>query len=191
MLVQDHMTPRPITLRIDTDFKSALQLMQKHFIHHLPVLGTEEQLVGIVAERDLMLAALRYLGSAVEVERVMHRKVVTARPDMPVADAATLMVANAIGGLPVVDASGRVVGVITESDIFKAFLRAESTVRPASGKRATTTPGAGKHKTSGKSVAVKKPASARKPVAAKKPAAPRPAVARARAAKPALRPKAR
>lgn len=123
MLVHDHMTPRPITLRPDTDFKSALQLMQQHAIHHLPVLDTGDRLVGIVAERDLMFAALRFLGSPVDVEKVMHRDVVTAAPDMSVADAASLMVTHSIGGLPVVDASGNVVGVITESDVFKAFVR--------------------------------------------------------------------
>jgi acetoin utilization protein AcuB len=123
MLVHDHMTPRPITLRPETDFKSALQLMQQHKIHHLPVLDSAERLVGIVAERDLLFAALRFLGSSVDVDQVMHRDVVTAAPDMPVADAASLMVTHSIGGLPVVDASGNVVGVITESDIFRAFVR--------------------------------------------------------------------
>jgi acetoin utilization protein AcuB len=54
---------------------------------------------------------------------VMHRKVATATPGMSVADAASLMVNNAIGGLPVIDDSGNVVGVITETDIFKAFVR--------------------------------------------------------------------
>lgn len=123
MLVQDYMTPRPITLRPDTDFKSALHLMQQHAIHHLPVLGADAALVGIVAERDLMFAALRFLGSSVDVDQVMHRNVVTATPEMSVADAASLMVSHAIGGLPVVNASGSVVGVITESDIFRAFVR--------------------------------------------------------------------
>jgi len=133
MLVHDHMTPRPITLRPDTDFKSALQLMQQHGVHHLPVLGVDDRLVGIVAERDLMFAALRYLGSSVDVDRVMHRKVVTATPEMSVADAASLMVTHSIGGLPVVDASGTVVGVITESDIFKAFVRMHGAVEGAGG----------------------------------------------------------
>jgi acetoin utilization protein AcuB len=123
MLVHDYMTPRPITLRPDTDYKSALGLMQEHVIHHLPVLDSAGRLVGIVAERDLMFAALRYMGSSVDVDQVMHRHVVTAAPDMPVAAAASLMVTHSIGGLPVVDASGSVVGVITESDIFRAFVR--------------------------------------------------------------------
>jgi acetoin utilization protein AcuB len=123
MLVRDCMSPRPITLRTDTDFKAALELMQQHAIHHLPVLGGDDRLVGVVAERDLMFAALRYLASSVDVAQVMHRNVVTAQPGMTVAHAATLMVANAIGGLPVVDDAGTVVGVITETDIFKAFVR--------------------------------------------------------------------
>lgn len=135
MLVHDHMTPRPITLRIDADFKSALKVMEQHAIHHLPVLDADGKLVGIVAERDLMFAALRFLGSAVDVERVMHRKVVTATPDMTVAAAASLMVANAIGGLPVVDDGGNVVGVITETDIFKAFVRMHDAVPPTPARR--------------------------------------------------------
>lgn len=135
MLVHDHMTPRPVTLRVDADYKSALQVMEQHAIHHLPVLDADDRLVGIVAERDLLFAALRFLGSSVDVERVMHRKVVTATPGMTVAAAASLMVAHAIGGLPVVDAGGNVVGVITETDVFKAFVRMHDAVPQAPARR--------------------------------------------------------
>ena len=72
--------------------------------------------LGIAAERDLLLAAARYLQASVEVSEVMHRGVVTATPDMPVAEAADLMVSNRIGGLPVVD-KGRLLGIITEADV--------------------------------------------------------------------------
>ncbi len=135
MLVHDHMTPRPITLRVDADYKSALKVMEQHAIHHLPVLDAADKLVGIVAERDLLFAALRYLGSSVDVERVMHRKVVTATPGMTVAAAASLMVTHAIGGLPVVDAGGNVVGVITETDVFRAFVRMHDAVPQAPARR--------------------------------------------------------
>jgi CBS domain-containing protein len=135
MLVRDHMTPRPITLRADTDFKTALQLMTKHSIHHLPVVDDGGRLVGIVAERDLLFAAVRYLGSSVDVAQVMHGDVVTATPAMPVTEAASLMVDRAIGGLPVVDGGGRVVGVITETDIFKAFVRLLGGAPAASGRK--------------------------------------------------------
>ena len=70
------------------------------------------------------------LQAAIEVADVMHRTVTTARPEMPIAEAATLMVDQRIGGLPVVDDEERVVGVITETDIFRAFVERE---RQASG----------------------------------------------------------
>jgi acetoin utilization protein AcuB len=59
---------------------------------------------------------------AADVELVMTRPVVTTTPDTPLAEAAMLMVSNKIGGLPVVDTDQRVVGIITESDIFRAFV---------------------------------------------------------------------
>jgi len=130
MLVRDHMTPRPITLSVDTDFKSALRIMQDHAIHHLPVIDRAKKLAGIVAERDLLLAAVCYLGAAVDIAQVMHRDVVTATPDMSVSAAATLMLRRKIGGLPVLDARNRVVGVITETDIFRAFVGAHRASAP-------------------------------------------------------------
>ncbi len=125
MLVRDRMSTHPVTVRSDADYKSALALMQEHALHHVPVLDAGSKLVGIVAERDLLLTATRHLQSAIEVGDVMHRNVMTARPDMPMAEAATLMVEHRIGGLPVVDGNERVIGVITETDIFRAFVERE------------------------------------------------------------------
>ena len=122
MLVRDRMSEHPVTIRSDADYKLALRLMQQHGLHHVPVLDERDQLVGIVAERDLLLAATHHLQAVVEVGEVMHRGVVTAMRDMPIAEAAALMVDHRIGGLPVVDDGQRVVGVITESDIFRAFV---------------------------------------------------------------------
>jgi acetoin utilization protein AcuB len=116
------MTAHPVTLHADSDYKSALRLMQDCMIHHLPVVDSDHRLAGIVAERDLLLAAFHYLGSSVEISEVMQRDVVTVAPETPVADAAQLMIKHTIGGLPVVDRKGHVVGVITETDIFRAFV---------------------------------------------------------------------
>ena len=124
MQVRERMSERPVTIRHDTDYKAALQLMHDRALHHVPVLDDEGQLVGIVAERDLLLAALHYMRSQIEVREVMHREVVTTRPDAPIAEAAVLMVDHHIGGLPVVD-HDEVVGVITETDIFRAFVERE------------------------------------------------------------------
>jgi acetoin utilization protein AcuB len=125
MLVRDRMSTHPVTILSDADYKEALRLMQDHALHNVPVLDAGRKLVGIVAERDLLLAASHHLQSAIEIAEVMHRSVKTATPDMPIAEAATLMVDNRIGGLPVVDESGHVLGVITETDIFRAFVETE------------------------------------------------------------------
>ena len=92
MLVRDRMSAHPVTVRSDADYKSALKLMNESSLHHLPVLDASNRLVGIVAERDLLLAASQHLQSVIEIGEVMHRDVVTATRDMPVAEAAALMV---------------------------------------------------------------------------------------------------
>lgn len=125
MLVRDCMSAHPVTVRHDADYKVALKLMQDHALHHVPVLDNRENLVGIVAERDLLLAATHHMQAAVDVGDVMHRSVVTTTGDTPVGEAAALMVDHRIGGLPVLDAGRRVVGVITETDIFRAFVASE------------------------------------------------------------------
>jgi CBS domain-containing protein len=115
------MSAHPVTVRDDADYKVALRLMQDHALHHIPVLDDRENLVGIVAERDLLVAATHHMQAAVDVGDVMRRGVVTTTADTPVDEAAALRVDHRIGGLPVLDARSRVVGVITETDIFRAF----------------------------------------------------------------------
>lgn len=123
MLVREHMSSPAVTIRTDADYKSALQLMQDKALHHLPVVDAGGKLVGIAAERDLLLAAVNYLQAGVEVGQVMHQGAITAKPDLPIVDAADLMVGHKIGGLPVVEA-GELVGIITETDVFKALAAA-------------------------------------------------------------------
>jgi len=125
MRVRDYMSPHPIVIHAHEDYKQAFAVMERHTLRHLPVLDEREHLVGILAERDLLLAATHYLNCAVEVAEVMHRDVVTATPDMPLDEAALLMAKQHIGGLPVVNSpnSDTVVGIITESDIFKSIAR--------------------------------------------------------------------
>ena len=125
MLVRDCMSAHPVTVQDGADYKIDLKLMQDHALHHIPVLDDRQKLVGIVAERDLLLAATHHMQSAVDVGDVMHRGVITTTADTPVDQAAALMVDHRIGGLPVLDAGSRVIGVITESDIFRAFVASE------------------------------------------------------------------
>lgn len=123
MRVRDCMSTHPIFVHARDDYKHAVKVMEHHTLRHLPVLDEHEHLIGILAERDLLLAATHYLNCAVEVEEVMHRNVVTATPDMPLNEAALLMAKHHIGGLPVVNSDDTVVGIITESDIFRTFAR--------------------------------------------------------------------
>ena len=124
MLVRDHMSSPAVTIRTDTDYQSALKLMQEHAMHHLPVVDGGGRLVGITAERDLLLGAAHYLSSAVEVGEVMHRGAITVTPDMRIIEAADLMARNAIGALPVVNPAGQLLGIITESDLLRVLVAA-------------------------------------------------------------------
>ena len=125
MLVRDRMSRPAVTVRQDADFQKALALMQEKKLRRLPVVDDDSQLVGIIVERDLLVAAMRYLQSRVEVGDLMTRNVVTIGPDADLNEVARTMLERKIGGLPVVE-HGRLVGIITESDIFKRFVELQS-----------------------------------------------------------------
>jgi len=125
MLVRNRMSRPAVTVRQDADFQKALALMQEKRLRRLPVVDDDGHLVGIVVERDLLVAAMRYLQSRVEVGDVMSRNVVTVGPDADLNEVARTMLERKIGGLPVVE-DGRLVGIITESDIFKRFVELQS-----------------------------------------------------------------
>jgi len=121
MQVRERMSAPALTVRADSDYRGAMALMEDNAVHHLPVVAPDGGLVGMITERDLLVAATHYLNSGIEVGDVMHRGVVTARPDMNMAAAAGIMAMRRIGSLPVMDNSGCLVGIITESDVLKAF----------------------------------------------------------------------
>ncbi len=133
MFVRDRMTPSPVTITSKTPFQDALKLMQEHGFRRLPVVDDAGKLLGIVAERDLLYASpspatslsvweLNYLLSKLKIERLMTKDVITTTPDALIEDAACLMVQHKIGALPVVDENDHVVGIITETDVFKSFV---------------------------------------------------------------------
>ena len=133
MFVKDRMSTPITTVSAKTAFPDALKLMQEGGFRRLPVVDRKGRLVGIVSERDLLHAApsaasslsiweVQYLLSKLEIETIMTKDVVTVTPDMPVEDAASLMVIKKVGGLPVVDRGKKVVGIITETDIFETFV---------------------------------------------------------------------
>lgn len=133
MLVRDCMTPNPITVTPATTFDQALRMMRERNVRRFPVLTAQQRLVGIISEKDLLNAApspatsldryeLHGLLAKLTVEEVMTHRLITVTPDMPLEEAARLMADNKIGGLPVVDEHNALVGVITETDIFRTMV---------------------------------------------------------------------
>ncbi len=133
MYVRDCMSAPAITVTPETPFQEALRLMRERNFRRLPVVDQKGHLAGIVSERDLLHAApspvsslsvweLNFLLSKLTIGQIMTRSIIITTPDTPIEHAAGLMVANKIGGLPVVDDQDQVVGVVTETDIFKAFV---------------------------------------------------------------------
>lgn len=132
MLVKDWMSKDPVTINDDTSMMKAIHLMKQNRFRRLPVLH-EGRLVGIVSDRDLKEASpskattldvheLYYLLAELQVKDIMTRDPVTVSPDDSVERAAQLMLENTISGLPVVGDQGRVVGILTQSDVFRAFM---------------------------------------------------------------------
>ncbi len=132
MLVKERMTRNPITIRPDTPVTEAQAMMKREKIHHLPVLDKDEKLVGIVSEKDLLYASpspastlsvyeMTSLLARLKVEKVMSKNVITAAEDVPLEEAARVMADRGIGGLPIVRGTA-LVGVITESDLFRVFI---------------------------------------------------------------------
>lgn len=125
MFVRDCMTRNPVTVRPESDPLAARMLLQAGGFRHLPVVEPGGGLVGIVGRDALEMFLSRAESPGIvkrqhRIEQVMERQVVTVPPDCALEEAATLMVQHKIGSLPVVDA-GEVVGIITETDIFKQF----------------------------------------------------------------------
>ena len=132
MFVKERMTKQPIVAAPDMSVPDALNQMRQQRIRRLPVVDKGGRLVGIVSDRDLLHASpspatslsvweITYLLGKVRLKDVMTSKVITVTGDTPLEDAARIMADNKIGGLPVVD-DGALVGIITETDLFKVFV---------------------------------------------------------------------
>jgi acetoin utilization protein AcuB len=126
MLVREWMTSPPILIQARQSAPEALDFMEQRKVRRLPV-EEEGRLVGIVTKTDLQSKLgpfpISWRRLRLYVTDVMTRDPVTVGPDEPLEQAATLMLTHKISGLPVV-ADGRVVGIVTESDVFRAFCEA-------------------------------------------------------------------
>ncbi len=132
MIISDYMSKNPICVSTDTSVTEARAIMVREKISKLPVLDKNSNLVGIITKNDLAKAApsaattldiyeMGYLLSKLKVEKVMTKNPVTVSPDEVIEEAARIMADKEIGCLPVVQ-DDVLVGIITESDIFKQFI---------------------------------------------------------------------
>jgi CBS domain-containing protein len=136
-MVKDWMTAPVVTVVPDTSISTAHQLMKERGIRRLPVVDHQGQLVGIITIGDvreahpsdvttLSIWELNYLWAQLTVEKIMTRDVLTVHPETPIIDAAERMLTHKVSGLPVIDKSGQMVGILTESDIFKMLVKSRS-----------------------------------------------------------------
>jgi len=131
MQVGERMSHPIISIAPDMPIHDALDMFKRERIRRAPVVKNGK-LVGIVSDHDLLNASpspatslsvweMNYLLSKITVEEVMTKKVLTVNEDTPIEEAARIMADNKIGGVPVMR-DNHVVGIITETDLFKVFL---------------------------------------------------------------------
>ena len=132
MFVSNRMTANPFTLPANATVADASEVMRTHKFRRLPIVENGK-LVGIVTDRDLRevspspattlsIFELNYLLAKMMVKDIMKKDVLTIQANSTIEEAALLMYKNKIGGLVVVDEQAAVIGVITETDIFKTFV---------------------------------------------------------------------
>ena len=132
MLVKNWMSKPAITINADASLQDAIGLLKQHEIHMLPVMEYD-QLVGVITDRDLKRASasdvafldiyeLTDLTSRIKVKTIMTKDPVTVPYDHTVEETAALLFVHNISGVPVVNQEGKLIGVITKSDMFQIII---------------------------------------------------------------------
>jgi CBS domain-containing protein len=145
-IVRDVMTRRVVSVREDASFKEMADMLRRTRISAFPVVDTANRVIGLVSEADLLvkeavqatgtsiIAALRHVGeegkaSGVTAADLMTHPAITIGPDAAVAEAARVMYDRRIKRLPVVDAAGRLLGIISRADVLAVFSRSDEEIR--------------------------------------------------------------
>ena len=132
MLVKNRMSPNPVTIKTETTLKDALDLVRSNPFRHLPVLDENDKLVGIVTEKSLVYASptssttlsvfeVDYILSRTKIGQIIQGEVVSVGPNLPIEEAARMMIDHRIGCLPVVE-DDKLIGIISDTDIFRVFV---------------------------------------------------------------------
>jgi acetoin utilization protein AcuB len=131
MYVSDWMTAKVLTLAPDDYLSDAIALMKENCIKHVPIVKGGK-LKGIISDRDIKeytpskatsldIYELHYLLAKTKIRDILHADVLTTTSDTPVEEAAMALFDKSIGCLPVVD-KGKLVGIISDRDIFRALV---------------------------------------------------------------------
>jgi len=132
--IKDWMTENVVTISEDASLIDADEAMREFGVRRLPVVNHKGKIVGIVTKGDVREASpsgatmlsiweVNYLVAKLQVKRVMSSNVLTIAPDADIIDAAQIMLDQKVSGIPVVDESGELIGIITESDIFRMLVQ--------------------------------------------------------------------
>ena len=121
MKVKDLMISDPITISPRSSISNAIEVMKQNSIRHLPVVTKGNMLKGFVTQSDLRQGLMPSMLEGVTFSDLIIKNPITVRPEDDIEVAAQLIYRHKIGGMPVVD-KGKLVGIITESDILRAFI---------------------------------------------------------------------
>jgi len=146
--VEDVMTRSVAYATKDTPYKELIRLLAERRVSALPVVGAERQVLGVVSEADLLLkqehpadAFQRFFlerkrdrlqrakAHGATAAELMTRPAITVGPEVPIAQAARLLRKHLVRRLPVVDRLGRLVGIVSRSDLLRVFLRPDQEIR--------------------------------------------------------------
>ncbi|MET9348973.1 CBS domain-containing protein [Streptomyces termitum] len=126
--VADLMTPTAVSVQRGTSFKEIARLLDEYGITAVPVVDEENRPVGVVSEADLLRRHTAKDGPST-AEAMMSSPVRTARPSWTAVEAARMMERHRVKRLPVVDAEGRLIGVLSRSDLLQLFLRRDRSIQ--------------------------------------------------------------
>ncbi len=132
MLVKNWMSKEVVTVDVDDSMDNAIKLLKKNNIRMLPVVK-KGNLAGVVTDRDLKktqasdattleIHELLYLLSTIKINNVMTREVITIPSDYTIEETAEILMTHKISGAPVLNDEGKLVGVITQNDIYRALI---------------------------------------------------------------------
>jgi acetoin utilization protein AcuB len=121
MKIDSLMISDPITITEDASISEAIMIMKENSIRHLPVVAKENRLKGFVTLADLKQGLMPSMVSDVSLADLMIKDPIVVGPDDDIEIAARIIYQHKIGGMPVVK-NNKLVGIITETDILRAFI---------------------------------------------------------------------